>query len=51
MMPSEAFGWILAALDHSIFPSGLGGFRPESRASIVEALNATKELLESGEDV
>lgn len=35
-MPEEAYGWFVAWAMQG-FPSGLGGFKPESRASI-EAL-------------
>lgn len=37
-MPEEAFGWILVAIANNIFPSGLGGFKDDSRKSIVAAI-------------
>ena len=38
IMPEEAFGWILVAIANNIFPSGLGGFKDDSRKSIVAAI-------------
>lgn len=44
-MPDEAFGWIVAAIAVRIYPDGLGGFRPESRASIERARAQAKRML------
>jgi hypothetical protein len=54
-MPSEAFGWLVITLSNArggqVWPTGLGGFRPDSRASIEATRAAADELLEQGEDV
>lgn len=55
-MPSEAFGWLVVMIAHvkgsgQIWPDGLGGFRPESRASIESAIKEAMALMENGGDV
>lgn len=34
-LPDEAFGFLVAALATGVWPDGLGGFKPESKAAIV----------------
>jgi hypothetical protein len=48
-MPSEAFGWIVPAIAHNIYPPGLGKFLPESRAAIEAARAEALSLLEGGD--
>jgi len=46
-MPEEAFGYLvlsIAGMRGPIWPDGLGGFKPESRASIEAATAAAKQL-------
>lgn len=52
-MPDEAFGWVLNALAHNIFPDGLGGFALLSRGSIVAVIAEAKRLggYDQGEQV
>jgi hypothetical protein len=45
-MPDEAFGWVVIAIATRIFPDGLGGFMPDSRASIDAARAAAHGILE-----
>jgi hypothetical protein len=45
-MPSEAFGWILASIAMRIYPDGLGGFNPDSRASIIAVKKEATLLME-----
>lgn len=54
-MPDEAFGWFVMAtcsvnfgrVNARIWPDGIGGFTPKSRASIIEIRAAADEYLDS----
>jgi hypothetical protein len=55
-MPDEAFGWLVVMIAHvkgsgQIWPDGLGGFRPESRASIEAAVKAALAIMNGPGDV
>lgn len=44
-MPEEAFGWFVVWAQQG-YPSGLGGFRPDSRTSIKALQRAAKRYFE-----
>lgn len=45
-MPDEALGWLVVALGRQpVWPDGLGGFRPDSAASIRAAMAAVHALM------
>ncbi len=56
-MPEEAFSWLVLACvpfnpqspnpGAKIWPDGLGGFMPDSRASILRAQGLAKQILEA----
>ncbi|MGE3276706.1 MAG: hypothetical protein AB7O67_16465 [Vicinamibacterales bacterium] len=51
-MPDEAFGWFVAWASGApvTYPDGLGGFLPESRASIEALRTEARALMEPAED-
>jgi len=48
-MPDEAFGWFVAWANGGMmqYPDGLGGFKSESRESILALRKEAKEYLDS----
>ena len=50
-MPSEAFSWISVAIEHTIYPSGIGGFQRASQVAIREAIAEASILNTSGGDL
>lgn len=46
-MPNEAFGWLLNAILHNIWPDGTGGFTLESRTAIRKAQEAAQVLFDA----
>jgi hypothetical protein len=54
-MPDEAFGWLTLAIQKfpgraNVWPDGIGGFKPESRAAIEAARHAAAEYNEGGDE-
>ena len=49
LMPDEVFGWFVVWANGGMmqFPDGLGGFLPESRASIATLRDAAAKYLEA----
>ena len=44
-MPDEALGWLMLAISQQqVWPDGLGGFKPESRAAIQAVLAAVARV-------
>lgn len=51
-MPDEAFGWLVLNIAKvqgrpNVWPDGLGGFKPDSRAAIAAAREAATAILEA----